>query len=325
MVVGTICFATRSGLGLLAKSFVDHGVIQRILVVQNAHFVNHTDWYPPEQAFSKETVDDFLRGLDVLLLFEQFFDVDTVVRAKRQGVKLVMMPMYECTPARLAVEMDAYICPSELDLHHYRDRGACYIPVPVDVPWRLCETARVFVHNAGHGGMGYRNGTPELFEALKYLKSDVTFIVRGQPKSWHIEKLFKSFAGDPRVTLTLADVPDEELWATGDVFVFPEKFNGLSLPMQEAFATGMLVMGTDRFPMNRWLPKEPLLPVPKYNVDRMAVNVSKAVVDPVALAKHIDSWYGRDITEWSLKGREWAKRHSWEVLGPMYRDALSRN
>lgn len=319
MVVGTICYATESGLGRLAREFVRHNVVQRILVMPHGHFINHPEWYGSE-GFTPNEKLQFLEGLDVILLFEQMYDVSLLQLARKKGIKIILMPMYECTPARLPIEMDGYICPSELDLQHYRARGGVYIPVPVAQKWRQRDTACLFVHNAGHGGLDYRNGTPELLEALKYLKSDARFIVRGQPHCVMLNRLFRNFQGDPRVTLTIGDVPEAELWATGDVFVFPEKFNGLSLPMQEAYASGMLVMGSNRFPMNNWLPKEPLIPVNGYTVKRMAVNISSAVIDPKQLAAHIDNWYGKSITDYSQQGKQWAQEHSWDALRPRYQE-----
>ena len=154
------------------------------------------------------------------------------------------------------------------------------------------------------------------------------------------------------------------------MFVFPEKFNGLSLPLQEARAAGMLVLATDRFPMNTWLPREmkagcvrcgsqslrlgdigegercfcnscnhmmkaehlgsktsTLIPVESYNrtcVSPRCLEFDEAVLFPRKIAERIDSLYGKDISAYSESGREWAKTMSWEVLGPRYKEELSR-
>jgi glycosyltransferase involved in cell wall biosynthesis len=112
------------------------------------------------------------------------------------------------------------------------------------------------------------------------------------------------------------------MYADGDVFVFPEKFNGLSLPLQEAYASGMLVMTSHRFPMNTWLPTDPMIPVDHYERDRVAVDIESAVIDPKEIAETMDRWYSRSIEEFSIKGRDWARENSWEVLGPKYLDIL---
>jgi hypothetical protein len=112
------------------------------------------------------------------------------------------------------------------------------------------------------------------------------------------------------------------MFSEGDVFVFPETFNGLSLPLQEAYASGMLVMASHRFPSNTWLPTDPLIPVSHYVKDQVAVPIEKAVIDPKEIAHCIDTWYGRNIEEFSLKGKQWAEENSWEALKPQYVTAL---
>lgn len=334
--VGTICYSTQSGLGRLAKSFFDAGVVNRVLLHPHPRYVPHDDWYPADRRFSPDQSDYFLDGLDCLLLFESCFDLKHVVRAaKRLGIRVVLMPMYEFTPwpfdQHVRCEIDLYLCPSLLDLEYYRrlpdgDSKAVFLPAPVDVPWRLRERAEVFVHNAGHGGKGFRNGTPQLLEAMQFVNSpDVRLIVRGQPHERRIERLFREYGRrrDPRVELRLEDVPDGELWGTGDVFIFPERFNGLSLPMQEAFASGLLVIGTNRFPMNTWLPPEPLINPTGFDRHRIAVEFDRAIVDPRDIAAAIDFWHGTDISYFSRMGREWAERHSWEVLRPRYLELLA--
>ncbi len=120
--------------------------------------------------------------------------------------------------------------------------------------------------------------------------------------------------------------PADTLWTEGDVFVFPEKFNGLSLPLQEARAAGMLVVSTDRFPINTWLPKEPLIQVSDTRMTRLGGHLTEfdeAIVDPRDIAAKIDEWYGRDISEYSEQGRMWAARNSWEILKPKYMEILA--
>jgi hypothetical protein len=179
----------------------------------------------------------------------------------------------------------------------------------------------VFVHNAGHGGLRGRNGTEELIQAIRLVESPAKFIIRCQDKkNW---PPYSELLG--KVELVNRTVPYDELWSEGDVFIFPEKFNGLSLPLQEAYASGMLVMGTNRFPMNTWLHSSPLITPSSYHRTQVSGRCnmfSEAVLDPVTIAAHIDKWYGKPITPYSLQGKEWAEKHSWEVLKPRYMEVL---
>ena len=97
------------------------------------------------------------------------------------------------------------------------------------------------------------------------------------------------------------------------------------MPLQEALAAGMVVMSTDRYPMNTWLPKSPLIPVESTHKVRVAGpynEIEECVVNPVTIAATIDAWIGRDISGLSSACLAWAHHHSWEVLGPKIKEAL---
>jgi len=185
------------------------------------------------------------------------------------------------------------------------------VTVPVDITKlnpRIRKRAEIYVHNAGNGGLGGRNGTKELLEALQYVKSPIKLILRSQVPL--------KVPNDPRIDYRQGTF--DNIWDEGDVFVFPEKFNGLSLPIQEAFASGMVVMSTDRYPFNTWLPKEPLIPVDNYKKEKIACEFDSAVLSPIKIAETIDSFYGRDIVELSKRGVDWGVDNSWTKLKPIY-------
>jgi hypothetical protein len=129
---------------------------------------------------------------------------------------------------------------------------------------------------------------------------------------------------DPRVELVIGVEPWESLWREGDVFVFPEKYNGLSLPLQEAYASGMLVMAADRHPVNTWLPKDPLIPVAEYRWgEDFGIPIRHAIVKAEQIAANIDQWYDEEIEALSLQGKEWALENSWEQMRQPYLDILA--
>lgn len=307
--IGAIVLATDQGLGYLARDFVEQLEIDRVLVKPHSSRTNHYEWYP-EHA---QTIEELLDGIDILLAFETFFDWNLIARARANGIKSALMTMYECTPANSKHKPDFYLAPSDLDLQYYP--SATRVTVPVSVKWRERQRARVFVHNAGNGGLGGRNGTRELLEAMEFVRSPIRLIVRTQTMDIRSD--------DPRVEIRKGQATREELYEEGDVFIFPEKFNGLSLPLQEAFASGMLVMASDRFPNNRWLPKQPLIPVAGYVRERIATEFSSATLDPRAIADHIDSWYNANIKSYSQMGRKWGIQNSWKKLRKKYRDLFA--
>ncbi len=340
MKVGTLCYATDQGLGILAKSFHDAGVVTHPLVIRHGSRHTHDEWYPgaPQCTdLSKQLwmLQDFCKSVDVMLFFETPFVWPLIDFCRENKIKTVLMPMYECMPKVLPYQPDAIINPSALDQQYYP--SGTFIPVPVEgIEWKKRERARVFVHNAGHGGLKGRNGTDEFMEAIRLVKTPAEFIVRSQdvmrPALYAMRDHWR-YVG-------YGTIPREKLYDEGDVFIFPEKFNGLSLPLQEARAAGMLVMCGDRFPMNDWLPtkvynahrkgdplffaphaRNPLIPVDHYNLNAVSGRCNEfheAVFSPEKIAAKIDEWYDRDISQYSQSAIEWAKSMSWEALKPRY-------
>lgn len=308
MKVGCVCLATDQGLGYLAKSFYDHGIVHKVVIQPHSRRPSHPEWYRKEDIISNYD----LNYMDAVIFFETPFNWNLIPQLKLWKVKTIFMPMYECT-GELKYQPDLIWNPSDLDQQRYP--SGTRVTVPASVPWKLRETAKVFVHNAGNGGLGGRNGTKEVIEAMQYVKSPVRLILRSQEPVYG--------ADHPKIDLRIGQVSEEELWSEGDAFLFPERFNGLSLPLQEAYASGMLVMAGDRFPMNQWLPREPLIPVDHYTTEKIACQFECAHYDPKVIAHTIDLWYGKDITDFSIRGKVWAELNSWEKLKPVYEEQIA--
>lgn len=327
MNVGSICYPCHSGLGHLGRDFFRAGVINRVLLTPHPTYKNHDNFYPREATYAKGDWKRFLEGLDVLLLFETALHGTWYVleRARDQKIKIVLMPMYEWSAFRPPVEPDLWLCPSLLDVDYYKDRPHALVTVPVDRTWKLRERAKGFVHNAGHGQRQWTKGTLEVIEAFKHTMTDARLLLRLQPDEQRTRELYRRLRGGEggsKITLHYGEVADEELYREGDVFINAEQYNGLSLPLQEAWASGMAVMTTDRYPANTWLPKELLLPVKRIYKDKIAVELDRCEVDPLEIAKKVDAWYDRDIRDLSERGREWAEQNSWEVWKPKYLNIL---
>lgn len=337
MRVGTLCYATAQGLGYLAKDFFDEGVVTDVMVVAHGRRPEHPEWYPGSERVgdlhghdTRRRLADWVSSLDVFLAFETPFVWGLLSTCRQAGVKTVLMPMHECMPREMPGLPDLFLCPSLLDLqwaatNHPGVRAVhLTVPVPRWVTWRRRERAEVFVHNAGWGGLKGRNGTAEVIGALDHVRSPARFIIRSQEEVWpHGPRRQPTHAGT--VEFRVGTFSQKELWGEGDVFVFPEKWNGLSLPLQEAFASGMLVMATGRFPNTEWLPHGPLIPVKEYRtgaVSPRCCEFREAVVEPRTIAMEVDAWYGVDLGPYSDAGRQWAEKNSWDVLGPCYRAVL---
>lgn len=325
MRVGTLCYDTHQGLGYLAHDFYLNGVVTNPIIV--SHKRKPANWYPGKPRLNSLDVDSIamhFRGLDAALFFETPFTWEIFGKLRQMRVRSILMPMHECMPAAWAGEPDAIINPSTLDQDCF-SRGQ-YLPVPVNVPWRKRDLALRFVHNAGNGGLRGRNGTLELIKALQFVESPLHLTIRMQePAKNVLDELRKPIPS--HITLEIeGHVSREQLYDSGDVFIFPEKFNGLSLPLQEAYASGMTVMATDRHPMNQWLPRHMLIRTFGSHEARISgryQTFQEAEIEPRDIATKIDQYYGHRICDESEMGREWAEQHSWTVLKPKYMEILS--
>ena len=324
MKVGTFCYATDQGLGYLARSFYRAGVVTDVVVVKHPSRPTHADWFPGAQIVSQNLlvseVLNFCKSVDVMLFFETPFNWFLIEHCRKIGVKTFLMPMYECTPKHLPAIPDFFLCPSALDYQYFREYQSCFLPVPVEGihPYRERKTAELFVHNAGNGGLLGRNGTKEVFTAIEHVKSAAKFLIRYQKGNYPLRST-------ERVEIRTGTQPHETLYDEGDVFLFPEKFNGLSLPLQEAFAAGMLVMATNRYPMNSWLPNLPLIPPSETRTNQIGggyLSFTESLIDPMTIAKQVDHWYGQDIRDYSKAGLYFRNEMSWEKLKPAYLEVL---
>lgn len=332
--IGAVGYATTQGLGYLMKDFYDHGVVQEVLIFRHPHGdrTTHIEWYPSTTSivvgrpFQRDVTVRFLRKIDILLCFETPFDWTILEYCKQIGIKTCLIPMYEWSLQHPPHEFDLKICPSRLDQDYFP--GSPFLPLPVNPEtWKLRTKALRFLHNAGHIGSRNHKGTEELLQAIKYVKNPIDLTIRCQ-EIVGMNRLLQQFPDlgyDQRVHIELGEIPYERLFLDHDVYVAPEKYNGCSLPLQEARAAGLFVISTDRYPMNTWLPKEPLIPVQHYRkaqTQRGHLEFDEAVVNPREIARVIDEWYGRDITDYSQSGKVWAEQNSWTVLKPKYLELL---
>ena len=317
MKVGTLAYPTYQGLGILAKDFYDNGIVNHVMAVHHWKYENQP-WYDGPstslRAFSVDACKAFIKEMDVMFFFETPFATNLIPFCRRERVKTILMPMYECTPLGPWInEVDLILNPSLLDQKMY-PQGICVpVPIPRWVQWKKRDKALTFVHNAGHGGLEGRNGTAELLQALQYIESDAQIIIRSQ------EPIRLSTPSLARASLQIGTIPREELYELGDVFLFPEKFNGLSLPLQEAKASGMAVMATNRFPTNEWTNRELLIPsgaTCKTTVCNRRIDA--AVILPERIAETIDLWYGKNIEHFSIEGKGFGTFQSWDELREVY-------
>lgn len=386
MKVGSIGYSCASGLGHLNKWLFEHGVVDSVFVVEHPQYASNPSWFPgapstPLRGMNLSKIMEWSKSFDVILCYETPFAWALASWWRSEAkIKTAIMPMHEWYPQdRLQVltdggmkgAFDLYLCPSALDLDVFKAAGCntAQVTVPVDPStWRQRRMVRRFLHNAGHVGHREHKGTRQLLEAMCYVTKPIDLTVRGQ--GIELERMIQEFTGmrgawgssfaqigsvatdapgsPGRITYEIEDRPYGDLFPLEfDAYVAPEKLNGLSLPLQEARAAGMLVITTDRYPTNTWLPNKvevpsevvidpddgplegdvlnALIPVERYQKARVCTNcveIDEAIVDPKAIAATLDAWHGADVGDYSVSGFKWAIENSWKVWAPRYRKLL---
>lgn len=332
--IGCVGYATEQGLGRLAKDFYDHGVIQSMLIYDHPDGRRtQTEWYPSgtprvsgrdwaTNPRHRETVAQFVESVGIVLFFETPFDWNILPVLRKRNKRAVLVPMYEWTLLNPPYSFDKIICPSKLDQRYFP--GAPYLPIPVASDrWKLRKRALRFLHNGGGIGSREHKGTRQLIEAIPFVKSPIEITIRAQNGA-ALQRIVNdnpASKSDPRVKWEFGEVPYDNLWDDHDVLVQPEKYNGLSLPLQEAFAAGMVVMTTDRFPMNDWLPRAPLIPVESTQQVQAARGhnwIEESIVNPREIARVIDLFYGEDVEDLSRAGAVYASRYNWGHLKELW-------
>ena len=325
--IGMICRMDNSGLGTLSWEFARHLRPSKILLVENGVFTTFPERYKEfstrrihaMSTIKIEDMDWFFKDIDIILSFETFYNWGIVLMAKRVGVKTVLITMFEMTPEILPAKPDLFICPSPLD-YEIMPEPKVHLSVPINtklLPWKGRRRAKIFTHIASHGGANNRKGTPILIEAMKYVKSDISVYIY----TWK-----KFTCEDPRVKILIQQFREYwQCWQWGDVLIYPQDYNGICLPVMEAFASGMGVVSTNIYPFNEYLPKKLLFnprAMTRLRAGGNLVEVDAAVISPVDVARKIDEVANMDISKYSLMGKEWAEKNSWEALLPKYHEVF---
>lgn len=321
--IGLMARVDDGGLATLTQDFWKHlpQITRTMSVIVQGR---NNDHYRFPKTFLSEgypslgIIDEFLQDIDIVLALETPYNWNIFSKAKERGIKSILMPMYEWTQPKVPIHPDLYLCPSRLDYDIYKEEGnAKYLPVPVDrkeLPFNKRTKAKTFLFNNGGGGSKGRNGASELLQAIPQVKSDVRFIINSQIPIQGIR--------DNRIEVRLGSVPNKaDLFKEGDVFLFPHKFNGLSLPIQEALSCGMPVLSTDIYPHNDYLPQKWLFEhngLHKGKAVQMGRDIDIARLDPKKIAEKIDEYANKDISKDSERANKIAKKLSWENLKPKY-------
>jgi len=241
--------------------------------------------------------------------------------ARQRGIRSVLKVNYEWL--EFHSKPDLYAAPNAW---HFSDipEPKAIIPLPVDLErfkFRQRTQARTFLHVVGHDAGHDRNGTTIFVDALKHVRSDVRFLVRAQVPLVRLRafdhgmRLFE----DERLHIWCEDVAaNESLYASSDVLVFPRRYGGQSLVMDEAAACGLPMITTYMEPQRTLFRASSIFcGLRDVSTVRVKREVECADVDPKLLAAWIDTaasgtWDGM-IARMSTDARATIAERSWKA------------
>ena len=316
--IGFIARSDLGGLGIESRAFVKHMKPKKVMVVKLGNYAHYPEEFPgavvSDGIPTDAQMDEFLSDIDVLFCIETPYNMRTFDIARKKGIKTVLRINYEWHDETL--HPDLLLNPVDW---HSGDVSATFLPFPVDTShfkFHQRKKAKIFVHIAGHRAAYDRNGTETLLRAIPFVKSDAEFLIYSQLPMPSID--------DSRVTIEVKDVRDnKDFYEVGDVFLFPRRYGGQALSVNEALSSGMPVITTDMAPLNGTIPKEWLIPIERMDAVEIKNKVEFATLDPKKVAEKIDSWYDTDIWEFSREARKIAEKISWKKLRKEYQTIFS--
>lgn len=255
MKIGLIVRADRSGLGYQTKALYKLLKPHKTLLIDSTKFngrQQHYEWHKGAQIsdgfMNDETLDDFVKDVDVIVTCEVPYHDRLYSLARQRGIKTVLQPNAELNPhfTQDIDKPDAFFLPSTWYEAETRALGVpTYLcPPPIDLEPKYFDVHKepgqlTAFHIAGRSAAHGRNGTDLLHRAGRRLK-DISLIIHDQK---------------------VADVENQEqmYFNNAHVMIMPRRYGGLCLPMLEALGYGFPVIMPNIPPNNSVLPPEWLM------------------------------------------------------------------
>ncbi|MFC9432713.1 glycosyltransferase [Nocardia sp. NPDC057030] len=335
MRLGLIARADNRGLGIQLWEAYRHLGPHKTMVVDcrsRAPLPLHLERFPDATVVHGiPTISDcreFLRDLDIVFTAETPYNPQLFAEADRRGVKTVLQYNFELLGHLQQPGLPAptlFAAPSLWRYDDVRFANKQYLPVPIATD-RFPAVARRgpaerFLHIVGRPAVHDRNGTPDLLDALRYVRSPITLTIKCQDPHY-VPHLLTTRTIPRHIDLIVDNGDVDHYWDnyTGaDVLLMPRRFGGLCLPAQEALGAGMPVVMPAIDP-NTWLDPDWLVPARACGSFMAKARIELYSVDPKALAHTIDR-FATDAVFYAgaeARARDHAKRLSWDSLKPVY-------
>jgi hypothetical protein len=327
--VGLLARCENRGLGIQTMEFHRHIGSVPLLLDLGTPLDNcgmHPEWYPGARRVKfrgilpERPVRAWLDEVDVIYTAETSYHGQLPHWARKHGVDLVV----HINPEFHRDDNDAtrWWAPSSWRLP-FLPTATQVVPVPVATdrwpnpaePHR--EPCR-WLHVAGRQALADRNGTDALLAAIPYLTERCVITIASQTD--------RPFAYDPNPLVEVRTVgPTDNYWDLyngHDALVMPRRYGGLCLPVQESMGAGLAVLMSDVSPNQDW-PVSLCRTLPGGREQMPAGRIEVAQIDSLNLAEMMDLYADPDLrADRQEVSRTWARRHSWDVWAPKYRDLM---
>lgn len=342
MKVGLLARGEDRGLGIQTWEF--HRAIrpERTMLIDMGElargFPMHPDRYPDAmqvnfgdtQALPEKATREWLDGLDVVFTAETFYDWRIIGWANDQGVATVCQlnpEFYKHPHEPHTPHPTMWWAPSPWRLKHlHEDTRLVGVPVAADrfpmVAPEPADRLRV-LHVAGHRAVADRNGTLQLLQAARLVRSPMVIRILTQdgrlPRIKPHRHPRVEVIGEPGGRPNYWDLYDD-----ADLLMLPRRYGGLCLPTQEAMACGLAVAMTD-CPPNEYWPNLPLHARKRQNLNTATGLVPMWAADPRGISDKLDRMAKNPeaLAGQQAASLEWARAHSWDAMLPFYMDELA--
>jgi len=320
MRLGIIARSDNTGLGNQTRELVKMLNPSKVMLINSTSFnknKQHPEWYEKYdcqhiRGFPKPSdINIFLRGLDVVLSCETFYNKDFISLARKRNVKTILQYNYEFLDNLQRPELDlpdVLLAPSLWGFEAITEAfGAkskvIHLPPPTTHEGfskvktnNLSKDYKRLLHVGGKAAHLDRNGTNTIVEMLKYSKTDYEIVIKSQSD-------LDININDSRLSIDTSSPENrEDLYSGFDGMVLPRRYAGLCLPMNEALLSGLPVFMTDISPNNSILPKEWLVKSNKIDQFRARTLIDVYEANPKMLAKLVDEYVNSsDKTEQKQK------------------------
>jgi glycosyltransferase involved in cell wall biosynthesis len=297
-----------------------------VIVVPGSGFAAHVENYPDavtvklvNHTLDEATVRDWWKDLDAVVSVETLYDWRLIEWAKADGVRTIIHGNPEFWIASNP-QPDVWWWPTPWRLDHLPHGEVVPVPVCVrtDTSAPIDDDYLRLVHVAGNGAMGDRNGTGILLNSMRQVPRGAKLRV------YHQTPVAKSHHTSIKMMGSAAD--RWSMYSGSHALVLPRRYGGLCLPVQEAMASGLVVIMSDCAPNYIW----PIVPVSGdtgRTISMQTGPVETYDVYPNHLANAIKSLASNRDKLAGTKARagEWAEANSWANLAQTYYDALDRS